>query len=1294
MAKGGITKGKSHKEGGIPMEVKSTGQKVELEGGEGVINKRNMSDTKKHTFDGKQLTKCEIASEINSDNNNGVEIECDDITGKQYKYKKGGKTLIPSPAPKIFRKNLAKKYAPSLTGAAATFVEERTGIPAKGKGLDSDSGRELEKGGNLEYHKDSLGIARKDMPQIRKDNYPDFFNELKEDNVLYYNMYINPNDYKPTQSYIDLERIKEIEASPAYNNNKPILVSNDYYVLDGHHRWYYKRKIKEDIPAVIIDLPIRELIERARNFSAVEFDAYKKGGKISSKRVGDGHYLYKGKHIMRWVGSQYTLWNIWNDEHGMDEYALSLNSKKEAMEYIDKYVVDYAEGGEINLPNGVFIDTRKTTQSKDEILEMYSNQGYTAIGGGSLLSDKFKRYNRDKDVYIVVGEIKHTTNNTLKGKIYMGKNEVAVQNFIPKNIDTKVITKIPNTDSSNYAKGGVLTFKTTKEADKYLQSLSDEDFKKLGDFALVYNGKEYLIKKNFKSVGYAKGGSIDDDFDVVYIGNRQTAGGESRAMSGRELMSLANEIYQSNQPNGMRASIRWDFRNAIQYLKNNGYSIKNKSFAKGGSVDDSEGGEIEKSKYISMFADSDGDGIPNVDDVSPFDPNTTGQIEEVSMSEEMGEIINYRNKFENIRKKFINKLSSISETCGTAKCGILSRTKTPYSIINKMRRRSLTGVKDLEKLQNIADNKIENKNLIGLDLYKGLTDVVGAMVVAPNKETLEKLKGKLLNGDMGEVLEFEDMYAEPKAGYRAYHFIIGVKDKGKLYPIEVQLKTERAKNLSILSHTLYKRGKLDIEKYDNLFSLVEKADNGDEMSAMRIDAMLKNPSMIKNRIRLDDGANIKSLKEKFMEGGKITGTTIESLIPYYQLQALKEGEREILMGDREENLFLEDVEFGYKNIPKLRAQDGKGKNQVAYLHYFMGGSDFYITELNKESLVAFGYVIMNGDTQMSELGPIYIPELTDKTLGNAFNNMNIDQNFSPKTLNQVFQTKYTELAEDDFEVYEDVKVVVELETSDYLNMKFKNPYERNLVIRELIDEKADDPNNYTIDEKEFIRQYSGMGGLEKYGATGAGLLYEYYTPKEIVEKMWGLAYKHRGDIQIKDVLEPSCATGNFIGYAPLDVNITGYDIDNFSLSVCKILYPEERFTFYKAPFETLFFKGNKSVGDKVEPYYDLVIGNPPYGKFSGKYAGMGEKQATQASDYIDYFITRGLDLLKPKGLLIFIIGKLTQLGGKPFVEQMKSPNKGQIRIQQKADLVDAYRLPIGMFETTDVESEIIVLRKK
>ena len=92
-AKGGITEGKSHAEGGIPMEVKSTGQQVELEGGEGVINKRNMASTKTFDFEGKKMTICEIASKINSADGNGVQINCDNVTGTKYKYAKGGNIL-------------------------------------------------------------------------------------------------------------------------------------------------------------------------------------------------------------------------------------------------------------------------------------------------------------------------------------------------------------------------------------------------------------------------------------------------------------------------------------------------------------------------------------------------------------------------------------------------------------------------------------------------------------------------------------------------------------------------------------------------------------------------------------------------------------------------------------------------------------------------------------------------------------------------------------------------------------------------------------------------------------------------------------------------------------------------------------------------------------------------------------------------------------------------------------------------------------------------------------------------
>ena len=86
----GITKGKSHKEGGMPMTVKSTGQKIEVEGGEGIINKYVMSSPDKFEFEGKEKTSCEIISELNQKKGDGVSFECNTVENKKYKFKKGG----------------------------------------------------------------------------------------------------------------------------------------------------------------------------------------------------------------------------------------------------------------------------------------------------------------------------------------------------------------------------------------------------------------------------------------------------------------------------------------------------------------------------------------------------------------------------------------------------------------------------------------------------------------------------------------------------------------------------------------------------------------------------------------------------------------------------------------------------------------------------------------------------------------------------------------------------------------------------------------------------------------------------------------------------------------------------------------------------------------------------------------------------------------------------------------------------------------------------------------------------
>lgn len=255
--------------------------------------------------------------------------------------------------------------------------------------------------------------------------------------------------------------------------------------------------------------------------------------------------------------------------------------------------------------------------------------------------------------------------------------------------------------------------------------------------------------------------------------------------------------------------------------------------------------------------------------------------------------------------------------------------------------------------------------------------------------------------------------------------------------------------------------------------------------------------------------------------------------------------------------------------------------------------------------------------------------------------------------------------------------------------EYANAFELNKAIEALLDSKTDN-ESFTSEEKEFISYYSGYGGLEKYGAEGKGLLYEYYTPGLITQKMWGLVYSH--GFSGGDVLEPAAGIGEFVKYAPDQSKVDAFEINKYSARILKILYPQSNVS--NTYFEEIFIKNRNTIKNKVSGLkkYDLVIGNPPYGEFAGKYAGMGERDYTRAANYIDYFIFRGLDLLKPAGLLCFIVGAEVASGGKPFLQQQM--NKCKKEISEKANLLDAYRLPNGIFERTDVLTDIIVLQKK
>lgn len=87
---GGYLVGKRHSEGGIKAINKSTGQPLEMEGGEVVITRNAVSSEEKHEFEGEMLTNREILSRIN-ESGGGVSFEeggevCH-VCDAEYNYK-------------------------------------------------------------------------------------------------------------------------------------------------------------------------------------------------------------------------------------------------------------------------------------------------------------------------------------------------------------------------------------------------------------------------------------------------------------------------------------------------------------------------------------------------------------------------------------------------------------------------------------------------------------------------------------------------------------------------------------------------------------------------------------------------------------------------------------------------------------------------------------------------------------------------------------------------------------------------------------------------------------------------------------------------------------------------------------------------------------------------------------------------------------------------------------------------------------------------------------------------------
>ena len=221
----------------------------------------------------------------------------------------------------------------------------------------------------------------------------------------------------------------------------------------------------------------------------------------------------------------------------------------------------------------------------------------------------------------------------------------------------------------------------------------------------------------------------------------------------------------------------------------------------------------------------------------------------------------------------------------------------------------------------------------------------------------------------------------------------------------------------------------------------------------------------------------------------------------------------------------------------------------------------------------------------------------------------------------------------------------------------------------------------TESDKKILAQYEGGGGLNEEERTNSEVLNAFYTPDNLIEKVWELVDAYAPDA--KTVLEPSAGVGKFANNRPNN-KFSMHELDETSARINKILHPEA--DVIQGAFQKQFLDDGErflKIGYE-QPKHDVVIGNPPYGKYNDKYKGLGEGR--EFDRYEEYFIARGLDALKDENsVLAFVV---------PSGFLNTASDKQKSIIASKGEILDAYRLPEGTFSTTEVGTDILIMRKK
>lgn len=112
------------------------------------------------------------------------------------------------------------------------------------------------------------GVPRAEMPQIKAEHRGALTQFMLGRGIEHTQAEVNAADLKPTQQ--EFSPAKVDKAREFVGEDRAILVSNDGYVLDGHHQWLAKRDEGLPIRVIAFNAPIDQLVDEAKQFPSAE----------------------------------------------------------------------------------------------------------------------------------------------------------------------------------------------------------------------------------------------------------------------------------------------------------------------------------------------------------------------------------------------------------------------------------------------------------------------------------------------------------------------------------------------------------------------------------------------------------------------------------------------------------------------------------------------------------------------------------------------------------------------------------------------------------------------------------------------------------------------------------------------------------------------------------------------------------------------------------------------------------------------------------------------------------------